>query len=199
MIEPDVHGQAQQGKQSHRRVSPGGAANDPSSTQQERRNESAERPQATDDADGRARLFCEHERDDLEHAAVAESGRRADDQDHGEESGERSGWRKAERLKPPTAIVAMEIEVIKPAPNLSASQPPMGRITVAIAAAHGAKSRGLGRSPGCRRKDLLDDERQRCAHGDETAERQEIEKRKHPGVQPFARHELGSERLGPAG
>ena len=34
----------------------------------------------------------------------------------------------------------MEIEVIKPAPNLSASQPPIGRITVAIAAAHGRKS-----------------------------------------------------------
>ena len=46
-----------------------------------------------------------------------------------------SSWRKAERLNPPSAMISIEMEVIKPAPNLSANQPPRGRITLAIAAA----------------------------------------------------------------
>jgi hypothetical protein len=46
-----------------------------------------------------------------------------------------SNWRKAERLNPPSAMIPIEMEVIKPAPNLSANQPPRGRITLAIAAA----------------------------------------------------------------
>ena len=32
-------------------------------------------------------------------------------------------------------MISIEMEVIKPAPNLSANQPPRGRITLAIAAA----------------------------------------------------------------
>ena len=89
MVEPEVYREAQQREKRHPGVGPGWSTqviHGPA--KQQRRHESAQRTQATDDADGRARFLWQHVRDDLEHAAVAQSGRGTDDQDDGEKSGE---------------------------------------------------------------------------------------------------------------
>src|SRR5688572_19304699 len=88
MIEPEVHEQTQQGKQRHPGVGPSRTAEMVHRPSQEQRwNESTQRPQTTDDTYGRTRFFGEHERDNLENAAVAKSGRRADDEDGHKKSG----------------------------------------------------------------------------------------------------------------
>ena len=70
--------------------SPGGTAKGTHRpSQQERRNKASQRSHATDDADRSACFLWEQERDDLEDAAVAESRRRAADENHGTQSHKR--------------------------------------------------------------------------------------------------------------
>src|SRR6187397_2420783 len=68
-------------------------------TQQQGRHKAAEGAQATDDADGGARFIGENQRDDLENAAVAQSRRGADQENHQEEPGKLVRLEKARKAE----------------------------------------------------------------------------------------------------
>ena len=120
---------------------------------------------------------------------------RADDQDDGKKSCEAVRLKKCRKTEAADCHGADRDRCDQTSPKL-VRQPASER----------SHEGGDGRRPGCveqrtwgaarcRSKDFFDNQRKRGAHGHETAKGQEVEQRKHPGVKPLPRYQLGGERL----